>query len=737
MNLPGYQIQRPLIPSVEDGRFIATREESINQYVVHIWDFEDDAEAATRYLDRLKRLATLRCRQICEITDFGSVGNEVYVVFPYYLGGSLSDVQAQGLTLQTLLYLITDICEGLQALHRQGLVHGDVNPTNIVFDHAGTAILVSGNYLAPAQSEVKVDPRFAAPEMLQGEGQTLKSDIYAFGVVVLSILLGTLPWQSEESDQAPSRTTTDAIPPLGTQFESLEPVLDRMVAFEPSERYESIEQVRRAFEGIALSTSSRETAIKSDLISTAEINAALPPVQGTQLSNSESFRLFNRRSVVSLSVTSVVLLLGLWGIGYALFNAQFTQYWLSSMNLVENPALVDARRNVQALVADPKQNLLSIVAAYEAVLDIMPEDPDSLRGIEETKQSWFGKFDDALMTNDLNVAQLRLNELLALDPDDSDLLRQYERLQLRRQAVRLTTDTLALLSVDQNETDASRDMALHAFREVIRLYPASADANRELDTLANHFLDRATSDVETGNIQGAVDNLGKAGMANSQHPRLASVRDLVQRATTVREEINARLAEATRLQQQGKLIDPPANNAAELYHTVLATEPEHEEALQGLGAISTGVVELFEEHLQARDFSAVRDLIERAKKVGLYPASILHMESMLVEETERISKAADLVISAESLIAAGYLTEPENDNAVALLEEAKQLDPLNDRVSVLLDQCADRLAVVALDAHKAGLSSVATSYLNFAREVIDDAERWQDFRQSHGLDRLN
>ena len=737
MNIPNYEIIGPLNPSEDDGKFIVRHDGRIDRYIAQIWEFGSDTESATAYLDKLKRLATQVHRNVCEITDFGSIDDQVYVVSPYYGGGNLSQLADRGLTIQTLIGLIRDISAGLRTLHRDGHLHGNINPANIVLDHQGSAILVDGNYLLPTGIEASFDSRYISPEQLRGETSTTQSDIYSFGVVILGILLGTPPWQSDESDRTLPRTQSDAMPPLGTQFESLSPFLKQMVAFEASDRFESVVVVQQAFEVSLFDDALRDMAIKADLISIDEINRALPPIPSSPLPTYESFWSFDRRSIVLMGVSILVLLVGLWGIGSGLYSAPFMQGVLSELNLVENPALVDARRNADALAADQKQNLQSIVAAYDAVLAIEPGNAGSLQGIEEAKARWFSRFEDALAINDLNMAQVWLNELLAIDSDDSELLRHYERLQLRRQAIRLTTETMTLLNMSVKETDASRDIALHAFREVQRLYPASPVAIRELDKLATNFLEQAIQDVEDGDIQGAIDNLGKAGMANANHPRLDGVRELIQKATTVQAEIEARLAEALRLRQEEKLVDPPADNAAELYHGVLATDPEHEEALKGLGEISTEVVQVFDELLKERDFATIRNLITRAKTVGLYPASILHMESALVNETTRISEAADLVVLAESLVAQGFLTQPAESNAVATLEEAHRLDPLNERAGILLEQCAERLAHVALDAHKAGLLAVAETYLTYARDIFDDADKWHTFQQLHGLEVLN
>ena len=388
---------------------------------------------------------------------------------------------------------------------------------------------------------------------------------------------------------------------------------------------------------------------------------------------------------------------------------------------MENAALVEARLNAEALVADPNQNLPSIVAAYEAVLVIEPEDEDAIEAINSARISWEDDFAAALTQNDLNIAQNRLDDLLEIFPDDSRLQTMFDELQTRRYALQLQTDTLALLRVNAHQPEASAEIALGQFREVIRLYPASIVAASELDKLAAHFSAVATREIELGNLQAAMDSLSKAGLANSSYFELATVRERIQRAATLQEEIADRLAEASDLSRAGQLIDPPQRNAAMLFHSVLTTDPDNEIALRGLAAVSNLVVAQFDEHLQSREFGEIRHIIERAKTVGLYPASIMQMESSLASELDNISEAADFVVLAERLIADGYITEPSNNNALVALRNARQLDASNARISELFTECVARLSAVASDARTFGLDDVATTYSTLAAQVAMDA----------------
>ena len=720
MEIPGYRLNERLTTATHHNLFLAMRDGYPGHFVVRICDVHLDAESQQQYIEQLERVRTLRHRGICEIVDVGWVDSMVYFVMPFYRGGSLSNVLATGLTMPRLLQIVRELCDSLNALHLRNLTHGDVKPSNVLFDHAGSVVLIDGSYLEPPAANVRFTPGYSAPELSRGDRPDVRSDVFSLGVLLLRVLSGELPWCAEKTGEPRSRDRTDAIPTLAPQHVVFASVIERMVALDPDDRYATTTHINKALAEIDEYGELSTVAVKSDLISTAEINAVLPSVRGTEGSMDDRAMGFNRRTVVNWLVASCVILAGVISVLAGVYELPATQSTLADLGIGENKALVEARLNAAALGADPKQKLQSIVAAYQAILEIEPDDPAANEAIKAARVRWVEDFETDLGQNDLNAAQSRLSDLLAIYPDDGELLALFDQLLVRRHALRLMSDTVALLGVTGFEAATSAEMGLHAFREVLRLYPASSEAAAELDKLAEHFLSVATHEVELGNIHEAMDYLNKAGMANPSFAGLPPVRERIQQATTLQAEIESRLAEADTLHRSRQLIDPPGRNAAILYHSVLTTDPDNEIALQGLGEVSRAVVEKFSTNLAAHDFVANRHTIERAKAVGLYPASIMHMESTMANEFQSISKAADLIIRAEQLIFEGFITEPAVVNAVAVLREAKQLDAANRRIDDMLKRCVDRLSSVARDAQEFGLTDVAAAYAALAANVTRD-----------------
>jgi serine/threonine-protein kinase len=127
----------------------------------------------------------------------------MYLVQPYYRAGSLSQrLRALGpLELEEALDLAAQLARGLDLLHRQGILHRDVKPSNVLLDGDGTAALTdfglaraSDSTRLTADGQLLGTPHYLAPELIEGEEASERSDLYALGCVVYECLAGEPPF---------------------------------------------------------------------------------------------------------------------------------------------------------------------------------------------------------------------------------------------------------------------------------------------------------------------------------------------------------------------------------------------------------------------------------------------------------------------------------------------------------------------------------------------------------------
>ena len=98
---------------------------------------------------------------------------------------------------RSALRMALDVADGLSALHREGLVHGDIKPDNIVLDRDGNAKLVdfglSGIRRRDSRGTLLGTPYYIAPELIRGAADTHRSDLYSLGATLYHLLAGQPP----------------------------------------------------------------------------------------------------------------------------------------------------------------------------------------------------------------------------------------------------------------------------------------------------------------------------------------------------------------------------------------------------------------------------------------------------------------------------------------------------------------------------------------------------------------
>ena len=161
-----------------------------------------DPVLRSRFLREARAAAQVSHPRLVPVLAFGEWEGRLWLSLPRLTGGSLADVLRSGpLAVPDAVRLAEDLAGGLDALHRGGIVHRDVKPSNVLFHEDGNAHLADfglakdGAWTAlTAGGAALGTPQYLAPEVIAGEEATPASDLYSFGCVLWEALAGEPPF---------------------------------------------------------------------------------------------------------------------------------------------------------------------------------------------------------------------------------------------------------------------------------------------------------------------------------------------------------------------------------------------------------------------------------------------------------------------------------------------------------------------------------------------------------------
>jgi serine/threonine protein phosphatase PrpC len=208
MSFDGFRIVREIHASHRSHVYLALDEEDGAQVAVKVpsVDLRENADYLERFLleewiaRRIDNPHVLRPRPQKRSRSF------VYLVTEYTEGQTLAQWMRDhpGPDLETVRRLIEQIAEGLQAFHRQEMLHQDLRPENVMLDRMGTVKIIDfgsaqvagiDEMEQPVRSpEVLGTVQYAAPEYFLGEPGTRQSDVFSLGVIAYQMLSGRLPY---------------------------------------------------------------------------------------------------------------------------------------------------------------------------------------------------------------------------------------------------------------------------------------------------------------------------------------------------------------------------------------------------------------------------------------------------------------------------------------------------------------------------------------------------------------
>jgi WD40 repeat protein/DNA-binding SARP family transcriptional activator len=215
----------------------------------------NDPDFIRRFESEAQIVARLEHPHIVPLYDYWREPDAAYLVMRLLRGGSLKERIARApLDPDEVARLLEQVCSAIATAHRQGIVHRDVKPANVLLDEEGTAYLSDfGIAWRPEQEdrpdEFPTTSGYLSPEQIRGELITERTDIYSLGVVIYEALCGRHPFATENPATLAEQHLLEPFPPLGLPdlSDRVEEVIAVATAKDPDARYDSATELAVAF----------------------------------------------------------------------------------------------------------------------------------------------------------------------------------------------------------------------------------------------------------------------------------------------------------------------------------------------------------------------------------------------------------------------------------------------------------------------------------------------------------
>lgn len=615
----------------------------------------NDENFTDRFLKEGRIIAQFQHPQIITVYDFGSHDPYYYFSMELLLEGTLAQKIEQGLSLERALEIIKLIAIALAYAHGRGVIHRDIKPQNILFRQDGTPVLSDFGIAKMVDADDTQltapglaigSPVYMSPEQITGKKLDNRSDLYSLGIVFYEMLTRQPPYRADDVISIAMMHCTQPIPELPSGFGQLQPMLRKLLAKDPADRFANAEEFIHALD---------HPRIRQPFYSFRDTTRIV-----------RSFKNYSQSKKIFLAGGLLLLIMAVSSTVYSTLFGRLRQTD-PEVGVVELPPVPENRA---ALTANYEQLAIKHFQKHEfgpslelikLGLNASPNDSRllALREKVEHYQDASRLLEQAQQDNREGMfeqSQQRVEEGLQLAPDHVGLALLRDTLRTQAQDRRQQADQLlaqaharwqasdlegSLKLIEQGLQQVAGHPELLTLREVIQGQIKERQRVAQLLVQARDLLGRGELDESLKRIE---EGLSLA----AEQSDFLNLRDQVKTAIATNNRISELLRDCAARFPLDQLTHRQGGEVVACYNQIMALSPNNSQARAGLEQVADRYADLTDAALGKADFRLAEEYLSQLARikpdhprlVSLNRALRIQREQAVIESRRRIESEA-------------------------------------------------------------------------------------------------
>ena len=253
LTVQGYRVVSKIGHGGSSVVYLAEREGDKQQVVLKILNASPnlDETLLQRFVQEFDIISSIDHPNVVKIYDRGFSQHHAYIAMEYFPGGSLADIIVTGLSERQALSLLAQAGSALREIHNRGIIHRDIKPGNLMARADGSIALadfgiakrLGEDFGRTRQGELYGTPYYVSPEQIEGNAATIRSDIYALGIIFHEMLTRKRPFEAESVSELIALHVSAPRPKLPETLADCQKLLDSMLALDPRDRYKNADEL--------------------------------------------------------------------------------------------------------------------------------------------------------------------------------------------------------------------------------------------------------------------------------------------------------------------------------------------------------------------------------------------------------------------------------------------------------------------------------------------------------------